>query len=174
MSETNEEKSEIEEQEDEEKNNEESDLEEDIETFEESKFQEFLNPSEESNVKVLEKDLSLEQRPISNLEELEDFSTSKKEEKTEEKYQTISQDYEELERKRFEENPNMAVRHSFSNIEDMDIVHNQIQRINPILEPSMRNDEGNLEKKYFNKMGEVKESKPHNPFEKQELKYDIS
>jgi hypothetical protein len=95
------------------------------------------------------------------------------EKKKEEKYNIMSQEYSTMQKEARKQNPNFLVQSNFEEFSRRNISEDLPRRnINVFAEESLRNSE-KKEEEYFVKPSFIeKERKPHNPFEKKEIKYE--
>jgi hypothetical protein len=95
------------------------------------------------------------------------------EKKKDEKYNVISKDYSIMQKEERKQNPNFLVQSDFEEFSSKNIGGDfQKRNINPFAEESLRSS-SKKEEEYFVKPSFIeKERKPHNPFEKKEIKYD--
>jgi hypothetical protein len=114
--------------------------------------------------------------PPTNKEEEEDsikYSLTTGGKKKEEKYNVISQEYSTMQKESRKQNTDFLVQSDFNEFSKRNILEDSPKRnINPIAEESLRSA-GKKDEEYFIKPAFTeKERKPHNPFEKKEIKYD--
>ncbi|HPD81739.1 MAG TPA: hypothetical protein PK357_01425 [Candidatus Pacearchaeota archaeon] len=95
------------------------------------------------------------------------------EKKKEEKYNILSKDYSVMQKEARRQNPNFLVQSDFEEFTKKNISENfQKRNINPFAEESLKSSNKNNEEYFVKSSFTEKERKPHNPFEKKEIKYD--
>lgn len=165
-------------------------LDKDEEKIDFSELKEFLNePKTESSSPSLKKinppqknPVRLEgnfiETPISNNELKEEEENPIKynliNKKNEQEYQVISQDNRLMQKESIRQNTNIIVKNqSLIDLNRKNIVENfQRRTFNPIVDEDLKNIK-NTDKNYIVKSSFVeRERKPHNPFERKEIKYD--
>jgi hypothetical protein len=95
------------------------------------------------------------------------------EKKKEEKYNILSKDYSVMQKEARKQNPNFLVQSDFGEFTRKNISEDfQKRNINPFAEESLKSSNKNDEEYFVKSSFTEKERKPHNPFEKKEIKYD--
>lgn len=95
------------------------------------------------------------------------------EKKKEEKYNILSKNYSVIQKEARKQNPNFLVQSDFGEFTKKNISEDfQKRNINPFAEESLKNSNKNNEEYFVKSSFTEKERKPHNPFEKKEIKYE--
>lgn len=121
----------------------------------------------------LERSIASSSHFINKEENSISYSPISGENKKEDKYNTISKDYSILQKESMKQNANFAVQPGFGEFSKENILEEFHKSImNPLAEESLRTS-GKKDEEYFVKPAfSEKERKPHNPFEKKEIKYE--
>lgn len=135
-----------------------------------------INPPQRNPVR-LEENFIEDTSPISSTNSREEenpinYNLVKKNE--EQKYQTISPEYQAIQKESRMQNPHLVVKQNrFVDLERKNIVENiSRQAFNPISDETLKGREKN-EDYIFKSSFKDRERKPHNPLEKTEIKYDV-
>lgn len=101
------------------------------------------------------------------------YNLMKGENKKEEAYSTLSQEYSVIQKETLKHNPHVLIKEqTFIDLNQRNIVENfPRNNIHPFSEEILRNSEKKEENYLFKSSFDKKERKPHNPFERKEIKY---
>lgn len=93
--------------------------------------------------------------------------------KKDEKYNVLSKNYSVMQKEARKQNPNFLVQSDFEEFTKKNINQNfQKRNMNPFAEESLKSSNKNNEEYFVKSSFTEKERKPHNPFEKKEIKYE--